>query len=259
MADKNDRPSAEYSLPGAAKPERLSVPRLGPLVAGKVQAPKPNVPPPPPPKPRLADMRPVHAPRNQRTMVGAVAPPGPGNQVPPVPLPAPELDSTLESPQPAPREHVPPYFDQATAERPTLQRKIEQQGDKLVHAPISTPTPFPSPAPKSSAPPRALKLELGDLKGWAALLTALGGLGLGAWAKASTPTQAPAVADAPAQIAELRSENARLRERLTTAERDVDDVRAGLRRVERKLEQTIGEVERVRRSVPRIEGVSTER
>jgi hypothetical protein len=107
MADKNDRPSAEYSISGAAKPERLSTPQFGPLVLGKVQAQKPTKPLPlPERKPRLTDIKPVHAPRNQQTLTG-VAPPPKGTPAPPVPLPAPELDSTVESREP-PRSLSPP-------------------------------------------------------------------------------------------------------------------------------------------------------
>jgi hypothetical protein len=181
------RGSGSYSELGLSAPERIStVPQFGPLVLGKVQAPRPNVPPPVPKKPRLSDLQPVHAPRNQRTLTG-VAPPPKGTPAPPVPLPAPELDSTLESPQPAPRslspaprDLIPAYFDTATAERPTLQRKIEEQGDRLVTAPVSTPFPqspvTPSVMAKAEKFPLAKwLLIIGTTAGsLAALATAVG-------------------------------------------------------------------------------------
>jgi hypothetical protein len=176
MADKNDRPSAEYSITGAAKPEKLAgVPRLGPLVAGKVQAPKPNVPPPPPPKPRLADMRPVHASRNERTLVGPAAPPGAGNKVPPVPLPAPELDSTLESPEP-PRSLSPTPWERDSVVD-AVEAEVSRHGDRLVRRqdPAEI-TPVPSSAPSKEKSPlmRRLAIIAAFFTGASGVVTAIG-------------------------------------------------------------------------------------
>jgi hypothetical protein len=157
-------------------PERIStVPQFSPLVLGKVQAQKPTVPPPPPPKPRLADMRPVHAPRNQQTMVGAVAPPGPGNQVPPVPLPAPELDSTLESPEP-PRSLSPTPWERDSVVD-AVEAEVSKHGDKLIRrqdpAEI-TPTPSSLPSKEKSPLLRRLAVIGAFFTGASGVVTAIG-------------------------------------------------------------------------------------
>jgi hypothetical protein len=238
MADKNDRPSAEYSLPGAAKPERFTgVPRLGPLVAGKVQAQKPNVPPPVPKRPRLADMRPVHAPRNQRTLTG-VAPPPKGTPAPPVPLPAPELDSTVESP------------------------RVDR-----VRPPVSMPPRSISPAPVSVSPD-GVKVRWSGIKKalpWLLLGGTAGGGGVGGYFAGLKFEYAERAAikaqgiENARRVDDLAAEKAQLLQRVQRVEATMKTLTDGLaaeaqsNRTERATRDR--QIDQIEQRLPKIEGL----
>jgi outer membrane murein-binding lipoprotein Lpp len=83
----------------------------------------------------------------------------------------------------------------------------------------------------------------------------LGGGGAVVGSQTANPVP-PAVAECPAQLEQLRGEVRQLRDRVGAAESDVDEARAERRRTDRKVEDVIGELEHVKKSVPRIEGVT---
>lgn len=138
----SDRPrDPRRDEPGAPRPERISVPQLGRVVAGKVQAPPPAVPPP------------VHRARTGGTVVG-LAPPAPQSAPMPLKRPVPSLHDlgTLEPPRSlppppgsaAPRSMSPAPWDPLRSSK-QLKDAVESQGDRLVRAPESTPLPAAAP------------------------------------------------------------------------------------------------------------------
>ncbi len=122
---------------------------------------------------------PVHATRPQQGTQVGIAPPGPGNKLPPppVPLAAPELDSTLESPKPEPRT-VSPAFGTPAARLPALEEAVRRRGDRLVIPPESVAAPSATP---SSAP--------GGGKALMAKLAIIGGVFTGASGLVATFTK----------------------------------------------------------------------
>jgi outer membrane murein-binding lipoprotein Lpp len=132
-------------------------------------------------------------------------------------------------------------------------RELERKGYQVERAPESTVSASvaPSPSRRGDAPWWRSADSFLKVAGGLALLA---GGGLAGKAATGADKPAPGVADAPAQIAELRGDVARLRDRVSSAERDSDEARADARRTARRLEQTITELETIRRGMPKIEG-----
>lgn len=83
-----------------------------------------------------------------------------------------------------------------------------------------------------------------------AVFTAI--IGTGGAVVGSQSQVPPAVAECPAQVEQLRGELTRLRDRVGRVESDVDEGRAVNRTTTRKVESVIGDVEELKKSVPRV-------
>ena len=83
-----------------------------------------------------------------------------------------------------------------------------------------------------------------------AIFTAI--IGTGGAVVGSQSQVPPAVAECPAQVEQLRGELTRMRDRVGRVESDIDESRAVSRTNARKVESVIGDVEELKKSVPRV-------
>lgn len=178
---------------------------------------------------------PRSAPAHEGTIPSFPAPPAPGSVAP------------KRSISPPPVELAPDPQSVREARRHARERAAESERQA------------PAPAVTDSIKielPAGLRGGLGALG--KALLGALAAAlvgGGGAVVGSQTTSLPPAVAECPAQLEQLRAETRQIRDRVGLAERDVDELRAERRRDARKTEDVIGDVERLKKAVPRIEGV----
>jgi hypothetical protein len=178
-----------------------------------------------------------------------------GKPAPQVTLPPPR------APYQGPRNVSPPPFA-SPVEVEAIKREAARTGDRVVEPPRSIPPPASVPAVdlrwdaqkglRGGVSSPAIRRVIA----WALPLILGGGAGA-ATSTATKPAQPvpPGVLECPAQIEALRGELRRVRTDSTRAADDADEAKLKNVRTERRLEQIITELEAVKKSTPRIEGV----
>jgi hypothetical protein len=204
------------------------LPRRGTLGFGKLIVP-PLVPVKRPEVSRQLASSPVHEP----TKIG-VAPADQGSYAPP-----------SRSISPAPAE-LAPTPESARQARQTARDKVAESERIATPGPVldSVKIEFP-------------RAGLGAMGKWLAgviVAALLGGGGAVVGSQTANPMP-PAVLECPAQLEQLRGEIRQLRDRVGSTSSDVDEGRIERRRTDRKVEDLIDDVERIKKTVPRIEGV----
>jgi hypothetical protein len=245
-----DLPKDRPSLIDQAKALGAPAP-LKQVVMGVKLAPKPV------PQQRIGPddvtpLPPVHARARAATKTGMPAPPPllSAPQPPTLPSLPPSAPGSQAGAQ-GPRSVSPPPW--ATGpELEAIKREAARTGDRVVEPPISKYEPPPEPARPRQEPAQPPPLWR-DPNGLVKVIGALALLGGGGVVGKVVSEPKPS-ADA-AELAQLRVDVARLRERVGDAEHEVDEVRSVNRKLDRRVEQTIAELEKLRKRVPTIEGI----
>ncbi len=183
----------------------------------------------------------VHATRPQQGTQVGLAPPGPGNKLPPprVPLVAPELDSTLESPRPEPRKFSPPPFASPQEEQ-AIEREAIRSGDTVDRPQQVEITPIPSRAPIPGVPASVVaKAERIPLAKWLIIVAAAGTGGGALIAALGQAVTSVIVALRPPTNTELRAEFERKLNEQTEAFRARVELEATARRGQLKDAETV--------------------